>query len=179
MRIAASNNTALSSPTPRWYVVYTLPHREIEARTRLSAQGFAPFLPLHRKTVRHSRRFCTTTAPLFPRYLFVALDVNRDRWRSVNGTIGVSTLIMAGDVPRPVPDRVVEQLIQACNENGVLTPSSDLEVGQSARLISGPFAGKIGTLTNLSPIGRVQLLLDAMGSQITVSAERELLAPVA
>jgi transcription antitermination factor NusG len=179
MSILAASTPAIETATRQWFVVHTLPHREFDVRTRLAAQAFPPFLPTHRKTVRHARRFHTTTAALFPRYLFVALDLNRDRWRSVNGTIGVSRMIMAGDVPKPVPAGVIEHLIEACNEDGVLTFDVDLQVGQPARLMSGPFAGQIGTLTKLSPIGRVQLLLDTMGSRVFVSAKREALAPVA
>jgi len=39
----------------------------------------------------------------FPRYLFVVLDLERDRRRSVNGTFAVSWLGMCSDLPKPAP----------------------------------------------------------------------------
>lgn len=90
-------------PGERWYVVYTLPVREMRARMHLENQGFRTFLPQRPKTVRHARKFSTVVAPFFPRYLFVVLDLGLDHWRSVNGTFGVANLIMQGDMPNPVP----------------------------------------------------------------------------
>src|ERR1044071_3749272 len=80
----------------RWYAVYSQPHRETRAQQQLTAQGFTVFLPLYRKTVRHARKLTTVSAPFFPRYLFVALDLSLDQWRSVNGTFGVTSLITDG-----------------------------------------------------------------------------------
>jgi hypothetical protein len=36
---------------------------------------------------------------LFPRYMFMILDLPRDRWRSVNGTYGVDRLLMRSGDP--------------------------------------------------------------------------------
>ncbi len=62
-----------------WYEVQTLPCREARAQLQLEGQGFSTFLPRYAKTVRHARKLSTVSAPLFPRYLFVALDLGRDR----------------------------------------------------------------------------------------------------
>src|SRR5687768_12928093 len=59
----------------RWYVVFTQPNREFHAQMQLAAQGFRSFVPRYRKTVRHARKLKTVSAPFFPRYLFVALDL--------------------------------------------------------------------------------------------------------
>ncbi len=76
----------------RWFAVQTLPHREAGACLQLENQGYRVFLPRIRKTRRHARKLDTVLAPFFPRYLFIILDMNRDQWRSVNGTFGVSQL---------------------------------------------------------------------------------------
>jgi len=84
----------------------------------LQRQGWQPFLPFHLATRRHARKFRAVRAPIFPRYLFVGLDLARDRWRSVNGTVGVQRLVMAGDQPLPVPVGVVETLMQSVDSLG-------------------------------------------------------------
>src|SRR5205823_8571760 len=94
----------------RWYVVHTQPHHECLAETNLRRQGFATYLPRYLRRCRHARRTETVPRPLFPRYLFVALDLARDRWRAVQSTFGVSHLVVAGDAPAPVPDGVVEEI---------------------------------------------------------------------
>ena len=71
----------------RWYLVHTRPNSERKAEINLEAQGFKTFLPQIDRTIRHARRLTTVRRPLFPRYLFVCLDIGRDRWLSINGTI--------------------------------------------------------------------------------------------
>ena len=58
-----------------WYVVHTHPRAEAKALLNLDRQGFSCYLPRYLKRRRHARRLETVAAPLFPRYLFVALDL--------------------------------------------------------------------------------------------------------
>ena len=118
-------------------------------------------------------------APFFPRYLFVALDLGRDRWRSVNGTFGVARLVMAGDRPLPVPSGIVEALIAAADDRGVLRfdGAGSLRVGQQVRVLAGPFADQVGRLTSLDDNGRVRLLLDIMGGHVPVEVSSAALLP--
>jgi len=70
----------------RWFAVKAQPKREMRAFIHLANQGFRVFMPKGKKTVRHARKISTVITPFFPGYLFLALDVTRGRWRSVNGT---------------------------------------------------------------------------------------------
>jgi transcription antitermination factor NusG len=150
----------------RWYVARTLSNREAGAATQLAAQGFRVFLPRIARTVRHARKMRHVRAPAFPAYLFVALDLNRDRWRSVNGTFGVARLIGADELPLPVPRGVVESILETVDETGVCRFDKGLSTGQRVRVISGPFAEQLGELVRLDGAGRVRVLLEIMGGRI-------------
>ena len=147
--------------------------RERLAQGQLYGQGFRAFLPTRLKTVNHARKWRTIVAPLFPRYLFVQIDIATQRWRCVNGTIGVASLVMAGDVPKPVPPGVVEALLACSDERGMVRFSQDLRIGQRVRLLAGPFAERLGTLDRIDDSDRVRLLLEIMGTQIPVHVARE------
>jgi len=155
----------------RWYVVHTLPVREMRARRHLENQGFRTFLPQRLKTVRHARKFSTVVAPFFPRYLFVAFDLMRSQWRSINGSVGVASLIMQGDLPQPVPVGVVETLQSMMDSRGHLTFEKSFQVGDRVRLTSGPLAEQLGVCERLDDSGRIRVLLKIMGSQIPVQVE--------
>src|SRR5882724_13014065 len=102
----------------RWYLVHAQPRSEQKAEFNLSAQGFRTFVPLLLKTVRHARKLRTVRAPVFPGYLFVSLDLERDRWLSVRSTIGVLRLICHRDGrPVPVPAGIVERLLEQSDGN--------------------------------------------------------------
>lgn len=154
----------------RWFVVHSQPHKEVGAAAHLQNQGFSTFLPRREKTRRHARKLETVLAPIFPRYFFVALDLARDRWRSVNGTYGVASLIMGEDGPRPVPRGVVEDLEASTDERGVLRfdARAQLHVGQEVRVLVGPFAEHVGRLERLDDAGRVRLLLEIMHGTVSV-----------
>ena len=157
----------------RWYVVKTAPRREIFAAQQIENQGFTTFLPKQLKTVRHARRVRTAFAAFFPGYLFARFDVGRDRWRSINGTLGVSHLIMQGERPIPAPVGVIEDLIAASDARGVLTEGPWLEVGQQVRITHGPFADQLAVIERLGNADGVRVLLEIMGAQVPVDAKRE------
>ena len=177
----ATRTQAESEPSvgvARWYVAHTLPKREFGAAKQLEFQGFQTFLPLALKTVRHARKFRTVKAPFFPRYLFVSLDLSRDRWRSVNGTYGVASLIMEGERPKPAPRGVVEGLEGFSEAEGVLSFAPLMQPGQKVRLLTGPLADHVGRLIEADENGRVQILLEMMGSSVIVRALGRTLAPI-
>jgi transcription antitermination factor NusG len=101
----------------RWFLAHTLPKSECRAELHLGAQGFRTYFPQFQKTVRHARQLRTVRAPLFPRYLFVSLDLDRDRWLSVRSTVGVSSLFSCLGRPVPVPVGIVEALIERSEAN--------------------------------------------------------------
>jgi transcription antitermination factor NusG len=157
-------------PGERWFAVQSRPHREAVAVAQLHNQGFRVFLPLRSKTWRHARRIETRFVPFFPSYLFVALDLDRDRWRSVNGTFGVQRLVMAGDDSRPVPlpRGFIEALQGQADDRGYLRLDELLRVGQTVRIVSGPFGDRIGELVHLDDSGRVRLLIELLGGRVPV-----------
>jgi transcription elongation factor/antiterminator RfaH len=161
----------------RWYVARTLPQRELQAATQLKNQDFRAFVPRYWKNRRHARKVETVSAPLFPRYLFVILNRSVDRWRSINGTLGVERLLMQGGEPLPVPYGVIESLIRAADDGGNVRFDADLREGQRVKVTAGVFAEFIGRLERLDDHGRVRVLLEIMGGKVRVAIPQSLLAP--
>lgn len=171
-------SAAVLSDDARWYAVHALPFAEARAECHLQRQGFRTFQPKRLKTVRHARKLSTVEAPFFPRYLFIVLDLTRDRWRSVNGTFGVSRLVMRGEEPHPVPVGVVEALVAAADAGGFLQLGDKLQIGGSVRLLAGPFAEQLAILDHLDDAGRVRVLLDILGRQVTISTTANNILPL-
>jgi transcription elongation factor/antiterminator RfaH len=156
----------------RWYAVHTLPYAEKKAEARLADQQFRIFLPKRQKTIRHARKLSTVVAPFFPRYLFVILDLQRQRWRSVNSTIGVSSLVMGGERPIAVPYGIVESMLAGTDADGQLRLWSNLKIGSMVRIAAGPFAEHLGVLDRLDDSSRVRVLLNILGRQVPVCLNR-------
>ncbi|MER9926265.1 transcription antiterminator NusG [Mesorhizobium sp. M0048] len=166
-----------AAPATRWYAASVFPGKEHVAERHLRIQGFQPFVPRCEKTVRHARRLETRVAAYFPGYMFIALDVALQRWRSINGTFGVRSLVMQGDRPLPVPSGLVERFIALTRRHGLLDFSGGLSAGASVRILSGPFVEMIGRLDRLDPAGRARVLVAIMNGEIPVDLDtRDLVA---
>jgi transcription antitermination factor NusG len=100
-----------------------------------------------------------SATPFFSSYIFIVMDLSKHRWRSVNGTFGVASLIMGAERPSPVPPGVVEALVGSCESCGAVRFDDSLEIGQKVRILSGPFAETICRLAHLDDRGRVRVLI--------------------
>ncbi len=153
----------------RWYVVRSQPHAERRARENLGHQGFDAWLPLCRRRRRHARKMEIVLRPLFPRYLFVAVDLETTPWRAMLSTFGVANVIQGPAGPVPVPDPVIESLRARADAAGVL----DLEppayqAGTKVRVTAGPFADVEGIFQARTDAERVAILLTLMGRAVRV-----------
>ena len=165
----------------RWYVVHTQPRGEGTALRHLKRQGFAAFLPEYLKRRSHARRLDWVRAPLFPRYLFVAMDVASARWRAIASTMGVSHLVCNGEEPAAVPRGVVEDIRARIGEGGLvkLEPHIPFRPGDAVKVLVGAFADQIGFFQCATDEARVVLLLDMLGRRVTIKLPLADVAPAA
>ena len=159
----------------RWYAARTLPNRDNFAGQNLQRMGFRVYAPKFWRTVRHARKIQNVLAPLFPGYLFVIVDLSRDRWRSINGTAGVASLIMNADLPMCVPHGVVEAIIDRGHFAHAENCAQTHRVGQKVKILSGPFAETVCQLERLDHNGRVRVLLEIMGGKVAVQLDTSVL----
>jgi transcriptional antiterminator RfaH len=158
-----------------WSVARTLPHREAFAAERLRMDhGFEVFLPL----IQTKR----TSAPLFSSYLFVLIV---DRWRTIDRTLGVLSLVKFGDAPARCPDAEIASLRAMIDGHGfVRLPEAPppplrrkIAIGAKVRITAGPFGGMSGLYAGQSTKERELVLLNMLGSQRPVAIAANLVVP--
>ena len=157
----------------RWFLAQCKPNSHNLAKRNLVRQGFPVFLPLQETTRRARGRFVTQMRPLFPGYLFVALDVRNGPWRTVNSTLGITRLVSLGGEPTPVPSDLVDQLRLRCDPEGQLLPAQSFKPGDRVTLDRGPFANFVATIESLDPDRRIWVLLELMGHQTRVAVQAD------
>ncbi len=144
----------------RWYAVRTQPHSEGRAVKNLENQGFEVFTPRVARSVRHARRREWRLSPLFPGYTFVRLDASHQRWRPVDSTYGVASIIKIGQTPAPLPAGLIERFKALADENGEITGSAEtIAVGDRVRVMGGAFDNWIGDVLSLPERDRILLLI--------------------
>lgn len=155
----------------RWYAVGTQPGRERLAEAHLRRQHFECFLPMQERTVRHARRLSTKRGAFFPGYLFISLNLHSDRWRSINGTVGVRHIVSAAERPVPVACGLIEKLQSTVDASGLIRLDIDGQKGDKLTLQNGPFAGMVGEWDRMEGSQRVRVLLSFLNGQVPVVVE--------
>ena len=168
----------MTSGQPHWYVVQTQPNAENKAVIHLSRQGFSIYLPRYLKRRRHARRIDVVAAPLFPRYLFVQINMAVQRWRSIYSTVGVSRLVSNGEFPAKVPEQVVGMLKSREDAKGYvqLDCKARFRAGDKVRILEGVFCDCLGLYEGMPDRDRVAILLDLLGRKVRVLLDVETIA---
>jgi transcriptional antiterminator RfaH len=162
----------------RWYVVQTQVNCEAKAADNLHRQGYETYLPRYLKRRRHARKVDFAAKALFPRYMFVAIDVATQRWRSIQSTSGVSRLVTHGDDPAALPEGVLRAL-KAREDNGgfiKLDARPAFAPGDKVRVLAGAFMDNAGLFNGMADHDRVSILLDMLGRKVRVLLDADLVA---
>lgn len=161
-----------------WFLAQLKPNCANIAEKNLKRQGFQTFLPLAEETRQRNGNFVTSMRPLFPGYIFVAFDVARGLWRTVNSTYGITRLVTFGKEPSAVPLDLVSQLMQRCGAKGKVLPPKLLKPGDQVALAKGPFANFMAEVEKIAPDRRVWVLMEIMGGQTRVAVGADQLRTV-
>lgn len=154
-----------------WYVVRTKHQREALAADHLARRGVTSFLP----RVSEPGRTGTAVVPLFPGYLFLQLELER-QFFDVIWTPGVYKFVGFGPAPSTVGDEVIEFLQDRTGPNGVLRMRRELCPGEVVRITRGPFEGLLAIIESPgSAQGRVRVLMELLRRQTRVELPENIL----
>jgi transcriptional antiterminator RfaH len=162
-----------------WAVVRTKPSSERLAVENVTLRGFEVFVP--RIRTRVGSRWLTT--PLFGCYFFVRVV---DRWRAIERSPGVISLVKFGETPARCPDEDVGRLLERSDRDGIIRlpprPSSPgvgriFEKGAAVAISDGPLRGFDGIYAGMSGQDREIVLLTILGTRRPVEISAGLLAP--
>jgi transcriptional antiterminator RfaH len=143
-----------------WSVVQSQPACERRAIEHIERQAFTIYAP-REKIVRIIRgKKVHTWRWLFPRYLFVWIE---GQWQRLFGTIGVSTVLMNGQVPAKLPDDFVSGM-KAREHHGLIELKRSLfNRGQQVQVTGGLLAGQRGIYQGQTSRQREIILLETLG----------------
>ena len=155
----------------RWYLVHTKPLGETIAQTNLERQGYEVYCPRLEQTVRRKHGWQVRIEALFPRYLFLRIDSDRQTLSPVRSTLGVATVVRFGAEFAIVPDRVVCDLrSRADPESGLhrLNCATKFVRGAAVTIVANVFGGLEGIFDRIAGSDRVVILLTVLGRMTPV-----------
>jgi transcriptional antiterminator NusG len=145
----------------KWYIVHTYSGHENKAKLTLLERVrnanltdyFGEVLvPTESvmEVVKGQRR--TTTRKFFPGYMFVQMVLDDRTFHLVKNTPKI-TGFLGGTKPTPVPEREITGVQTNMTEGGKPKPKARVvfEIGDSVRVIDGPFASFSATVEEVKP----------------------------
>jgi transcriptional antiterminator RfaH len=100
----------MDASTNVWYAIYTKPRQEQRAHDNLVNQGYECFLPTVTVDKVKDQRLIQVLIPLFPRYLFIALNQETSNWMPIRSTKGVSNMVSFANKPARAPADLITAL---------------------------------------------------------------------
>ena len=140
----------------QWYVIHTYSGYENRAKQNLEERIknlnkgdlFSEILvPTETvvELVKGKRK--TSQRKIFPGYILVKMELNEETWHIVRETPKITGFAGDGTKPVPISETEVNDVLSQMKEGGVKAkPKVSFNVGDSVRVIDGPFANFIGTI---------------------------------
>jgi len=152
----------------KWLLVYTKAREEERAKKNLENQGFKTFLPMIAYE-KISQAKSISLEPMFPRYLFIMINKERDNWARIKSTRGVSHLVVFGDKFAEVPNSIVKFLKSRVDDNDTVkqkVTKQKFQKGDKLIIKQGVLKGKSATFLSITGKERVRILLKLMNELI-------------
>ena len=167
----------------QWYVVNTYSGHENKVKEKLEMRAesmdmedyiYRVIVPEEKVVEVKDGVTKEKTKKMFPGYILVEMVMTDEAWYVVRNTPGVTGFIGSsgkGAKPTPLQPYEVDKIL---NNMGIsrIDVDSELEVGTSVKIISGPFNGMLGKIESVDlPNQKVNLTVDLFGQETSVEVE--------
>jgi transcriptional antiterminator RfaH len=141
-----------------WTVAQTESQRERTASVFLAQNGFETYLPRIKKR--------KLVEPLFPGYIFIRIERH---WHTINTTIGILRILLAGECPAMLRNEVVDEIRAREDRRGFIRlPKPTHKRGAKVRITRGTFTDHLGIYDGASRKDRERVLLAILGRMVPV-----------
>lgn len=167
----------------RWYVVHTYSGYEnkvkVDLEHRIESYGLERVvtdiqIPVEEVTsLKEGGKRETKEAKVFPGYVLVRMELDDDSWSVVRNTPGVTGFVGVNGRPAPLSRDEYNKIMRRSSNSSKKAPvrrtETNLEVGQSVKVLSGPLSDFDGQISELMPdAGKVKVMLMIFGRETPV-----------
>ena len=168
----------------RWYVIHTYSGYENKVKAdlehRIETYGLEDKvvdiqIPTEEVTeIKDGGKRETKESKVFPSYVLVRMEIDDNTWAVVRNTPGVTGFVGLDGKPTPLRRDEFDKIMRRSGGRGITaaTPkrtSTNLEVGQSVRVLSGPLADFDGQISEvMAESGKVKVMLMMFGRETPV-----------
>jgi transcriptional antiterminator NusG len=174
-------------PGRHWYAIHTYSGYENKVKTHLEARInsmsvkdriFRVVVPMEDEIEIKGGQRRTVSRKVFPGYVLVDMVLDDETWHVVRNTPGVTGFV-GGTSTEPVPlqEHEIRYILRQPTTAGKEAPAKvktkiNFQVGQSVKVVDGPFAEFIGTVHEILPDrNKVTVLVSFFGRETPVQLD--------
>ncbi len=166
----------------RWYIIHAMSgHEKKVAQTirekalqhNLQDQIEDVVVPMEEVIEVRNGKKVAAERKFYPGYILVKMELNDRTWHLVKNVPSVSGFLGGGGKPQPIPEREAEKIFSQMRE-GVEKPKHSViyEVGESVKVIDGPFESFVGVVEEVEEEkARLKLSVSIFGRPTPVDLE--------
>jgi len=172
----SSQITLPSSPIPahssrnKWYAIYTRSKHEKSVHKELQQKGIESSLPLISVTRQWSDRKKKVQVPLFRGYVFVNIDISKDKM-NVLQTDGVVKFVTFCNKTVSIPEEQMFWLGQLLLTELNLTSETDFPLGTDVEVLFGPLKGLRGRVKQKNSSTKLIVWFDSIMQGVSVEID--------
>lgn len=114
----------------------------------------------------------TSSRKFFPGYILVNMELNDETWHVINETSKVTGFV-GGSTPAPITDEEINKITRKIEEGAEKPrPKISFEVGETVRVIDGPFLNFAGVVEDVKPDkAKLRVMVSIFGRATPVELE--------
>lgn len=171
------------NPNRHWYAIHTYSGYENKVKTHLEARIISMNLkdliyqvvvPMENEVEVKNGQRRTVARKVYPGYVLVDMALTADTWHAVRNTPGVTGFVGGQNEPAPLSDSDLQYILRAPlkGEEPKAKPKITFVAGQSVKVIGGPFAEFIGTVSEVdNEKQKVTVLVSFFGRETPVQLD--------
>lgn len=178
-------NAGQEIPGRHWYAIHTYSGYENKVKTHLEARIIAMdakdkifriIVPTEDEIEIKDGKRRTVTRKVYPGYVLVDMVLDDNTWHVVRNTPGVTGFVGGTSTePVPLPESELRYILKSSTksaEEAPAKPKITFQLGQTVKVIDGPFAEFIGTVSEVHPErNKVTVLVSFFGRETPVQLD--------
>jgi transcriptional antiterminator NusG len=163
-----------------WYVIHSYSGYENKVRqnleSRIESMGMQDFIfqvvvPTEEVVELRDGRRRNVERRIFPGYILVDMIMTDESWFVVRNTPAVTGFVGSGSQPTPLREEEADAILKRMEEEAPQVKVS-FRVGETVRIVDGPFTDFLGTVDSLYlDKGKVRILVSFFGRETPVELD--------
>ena len=170
---------ASASAEAQWYVIHAYSGHEEKVKKNLEKRIesmdmqdkiLEVFVPMEDEIEIKDGKRRHVQKRIFPGYVLVKMVMSDESWYVVRNTPGVTSFVGSGNKPVPLQEGELKSILKQVKQEPQIRV--EFQVGESVRVVDGPFADFLGKVDEINPDkGKLKVLVNMFGRETPVELD--------